>query len=260
MDAKYYEDVSSLIRETDKLYAKITAKWPDKTKLTVTMNKIVSERGWEPSLKHIQKNFPRVLTELGSFFVPKAMIPGPVFVFPIRSLEGEYYYAQTKPLEGSVLVNPKSKYRFIGQRPYTPLWLGNTPGTLRKIIETRKVIVVEGPFDLLACRLLCPDLPIMSPLTKKIGKKHEAYLRILGVKHLLMLFDNEFAKEGKGTMGAGELSMVMQERKIHTMKADSLICPSGDPSEALKRESRAVQLKRLLKSHFTSVDQYLYEE
>jgi hypothetical protein len=241
-------NVPRLIEETDKLYTRIVEKFPEKTKLQLTIDKVISERGWSPSMRLIKGNFERVVKELNYFFVPKIMKPGPIFVFPLRSPSGGYEYAQTKPLEGSVLWG--AKYHFVGERPFAPHWLGSNPETLKAAIKLRSVLVVEGPFDLLACRLLCPDLPIMSPLTKKVGDKHEAYLRMLGVKRLYLMYDNEESKKEGQSLGAGNLAMEYQATQIKSMEVIPLMCPASDPSEALKMESRAKKLKGLINRAF----------
>jgi hypothetical protein len=69
-----------------------------------------------------KENINAVIEELGWFYVPKPMQPGPAFVFPIRDVDGESKYAQTKPLQGSAL-GEKSKYRFIGVPLLGPAWL-----------------------------------------------------------------------------------------------------------------------------------------
>ena len=85
---------------------------------------------------------------------------------------------------------------------------------------------MEGPFDLLALRLLCPLYPTMSPLTKRLGKQHVAYLRILGVRRLLLMYDNE---------AQGVESMEQQERQIGDMQVIPCTCPKKDPSKALEK-------------------------
>jgi hypothetical protein len=95
------------------------------------------------------------------------------------------------------------------------------------------VLCVEGPFDLLATRLACPGYPLLSPLTKHLGKDHVAYLRILGVKILLLMYDNE---------NQGEEAMEQQARQIKSMRVVPCECPKKDPSKALERLEWAKEL------------------
>jgi hypothetical protein len=234
--------------EAEDFYARLAAVAPDKNKLTFTKGKVVSAREWSSTLKMYDKHFEQVLKTLNFFYVPNRIIPGPAFVFPIKDSDGKFTSAQTKPLEGSV-YGINSKYRYIGTKPASPRWLGNDHATLKRIIETRRVVVVEGPFDLLAARLLCPDVPIMSPLTKLLGKNHIAYLRMLGVKRVFMMFDNEEVKAGKkGTDGAGNMSMEQQAEMVKTMTLSPLVCPKSDPSSCLKNPTYAEKLKGVIKS------------
>lgn len=243
-------NVPKITEETDKLYDRIVAKGGD-DKLTLTRKKIIECRGWQDSLYLTKDNFERVLAELGCFYVPKVMDPGPAFVFPVIDTDRECCYAQTKPLDSSVLSG-KSKYRFIGTDPIGPAWLGNTDETLDRVIETGQVVLVEGPFDLLACRVLIPEAPVMSPLTKRVGKEHQAYLRMLGIERVFLMFDNERPREGHD-LGPGNLAMVQQSKELSTYFAVRvLLCPSSDPSEALKSGYTAERLKSILRSTIRS--------
>jgi hypothetical protein len=200
-------DVPRIIAETKLIYQRLVEKYPDKTLEATTIQKIIQERHWEESLPIYEGRFRDVVTRLGCLYIPKLIIPGPAFIFPMRSADGTYPRAQTKPLEGSALWSVDGKYQYVGDKEkyIGPNWLGNDPETIRQIIETQSVMCVEGPFDLLAMRLICPSFPIMSPLTKKVGKNHIAYLRILGVKRLLLMYDNEI--QGEESMNSsGETS------------------------------------------------------
>jgi hypothetical protein len=234
-------DVPRIIKETDDFYTRVEAVAPSKNKLTLTKKKIMEIRSWAPTLRMYDAHFESVLKQLGFFYVPNRVVPGPAFVFPIRDTEGKFSSAQTKPLEGSA-YGTGSKYRNIGEKLFCPRWLGNDHATLKRIIELQKVIVVEGPFDLLAARLLCPDVPIMSPLTKLLGKNHIAYLRMLGVKDLVLMYDNEVSSR-EGEDGAGNMSMEQQAKFIKTMHVTSILAPAPDPSDCLKVPDYAVKLK-----------------
>lgn len=245
-------DVSRVMQEVDDFYARVAVTHPDKDKLPFTKKKIIEVREWEETRRMFEKNFDVVLKQLGFFYIPNRLIPGPAFIFPIKDADGKYTSAQTKPLEGSVLAG-LGKYRYIGEKhPLGPRWLGNDHATLKRIVDTRKVMVVEGPFDILAARLLCPDVPILSPLTKLVGKQHIAYLRMLGVNHLVLMYDNEEAKEGKKgpKMGAGNLSMEQQRSLIKDMQVTALDCPKPDPSECLQDTFAAEKLRKIIRKQF----------
>jgi len=233
------ENIPLLMEKVDALYEDAVKRGKPFTKLSATKDKIIAERGWKPSLSFIEGNFDRVLTELKIAYVPKVLPPGPLFLFPIMDTEGEYNYAQSKPLEGSKYFG--KKYYRLGIEPVGPQWLGNSLSTIRTIVETGIVGLVEGPFDLLACRLVAPEVPILCPLTKRIGKEHQAYLRMLGINTLYFMYDNE---EG-ATAGARYQSKVF--KSIPTMNCERLPCPSHDPSEALRSYDNAQQLRTLLK-------------
>jgi hypothetical protein len=225
--------------ETDKLYERIVQRWPDRDKLSLTAKEIVEERGWKPSLHLIRKNLPTILKDHDVFFVPKIMQPGPCFIFPLRDVHDDYPYAQTKPLEGSV-IGTDGKYHFIGTKPVGPLWMGASLQMMWRIIRTRSLVVVEGAFDFLACRALSPNTPILSPLTKKLGNKHVTYLQMLGLKHLYLMYDNERS-------GRGNQAMVFEEKSLAShFQTKSLLCPASDPSDALKSATIAERLRSML--------------
>jgi hypothetical protein len=240
----YLTDVPKVVAETDLLYSRIVEKAPEKTKSAVTIQRIIEVRHWESSLDLYKERFEATVAQLGCFYIPNRIVPGPAFVFPMRSADGTYPRAQTKPLEGSALViNNETRYRYIGEKEkyLGPNWLGNDSETLRLIIQKQMVLCVEGPFDLLAIRLACPRYPILSPLTKHLGKDHVAYLRILGVKQILLMYDNE---------AGGEEAMQQQARQIKSMEVIPCECPKKDPSKALERREWAVQLSSRVSKFF----------
>lgn len=177
---------------------------------------------------------------------PQGLAAGPAFVFPIIDTDRKVEYAQTMPLEGSVLGG-KSKYRFIGSGPVGPTWLGNTDETIQTVVSTGQVVLVEGPFDLLACRVLAPEVPVMSPLTKRLGKGHQAYLRMLGLRRVCLMFDNELPSAGH-SIGAGNLAMKQHTKELSRyFDVRTLLCPSSDPSEALKNGYTSEKLRSMLR-------------
>jgi hypothetical protein len=172
----------------------------------------------------------------------------------LRDYKGTINYAQTKPLEGSPLSGDgKFKYHYIGEEPKGPRWFGNTPEMLQKVVNSSLLIVVEGPFDLLAARLVAPIAPIMSPLTKTLGKEHIAFIRMLGIKKLILLYDNEKPDLAKGKkLGAGNAAAKIQVKEVQEacegrVSVESMTCPASDPSKALENFEDAEQLKLLLR-------------
>jgi hypothetical protein len=239
----YWQNVPVLIEKVDKLYAEATASGQPYTKLSVTRDKLVKMRNWSPSLPLIEKNLDRVIQELECFYIPKTFPPGPRFVFPIRDIEGIPTRAQTKPID---IDGPKYMYLGLKSADFRgPCWLGNDVGTLRRMVAQRRVVLVEGAYDIAACRLVAPDVPTLCPLTKSLGGGHQKYLRMFGVETIFLMFDNEKPKENYD-IGGGELSMRALQRDIQEMKVEILYCPSSDPSKCLESYPKALQLKSLL--------------
>lgn len=223
----WWQDIPRLISRSLAIYEKL-----EKDPTQITSAKIKEQREWVVAEKEIMP----AVRDLNFLYVPKKLFPGPMFIFPEVDTEGKLR-AQTKPLH---TVFGASKYYSIGtaQEDFLgPIWLGNSDNTLELIIKHKLVVLVEGPFDLLACRILAPDVPIMSSLTKNIGKRHQEYLRILGVKNIILLFDND---------EPGLVAMEALKNWIKTMKVSSLLCPAEDPSDCLKSSVKKEMLKALL--------------
>lgn len=226
-DEGWWQDVAKLIERSMGIYAKL-----ERDAIQVTAQKVIEHREW--NIKESELFGP--IKDLQFLYVPKKLFPGPMFVFPEIDTEGKLR-AQTKPLH--TMFGP-SKYFSIGtaQEDFLgPIWLGNSPETLAKIAQCGYVILVEGPFDLLAAKAVAPNLPIMSSLTKTIGRKHEEYLRIIGVKTIYLMYDND---------DAGNKSMQILTHTIKTMKVVPLACPDSDPSDCLKSRVKKDALQRVL--------------
>lgn len=244
----YLKDaVPKLIATVNAKFEQARAAGQTYTRNSVTQQKIVECRRWQAALPLLEKNFDRVLTELDIFYVPKQVVPGPMIVFPMWDIYGVATRAQTKPFEGSIMTG-SGKYMYLGLKSKEfagPSWLGHDAATLKRIIEQKRVVLVEGPFDMLANRLVAPDVPTLSPLTKTLGKEHIAYLRMLGVEVIYLMFDNEKPKEGYD-IGSGEISMRVLQRDVKEMKVEILYCPSDDSSRALEFFPKALQLRKQL--------------
>lgn len=224
----WWDDLNELRARTDKVYAKVGRNiWQ------LTAEKMIELRSWRVK----EEKLIPILEELGVYYIPKKLIPGPMFVFPEYDVTGRLTRAQTKPLhdlfgEGKYHTLGVKKEQFLG-----PVWLGNSTPTLQKILDTKSVLLVEGPFDLIATRM-ATDMPVMSSLTKSIGEKHEIYLKLLGVRQLYLMFDSDEAGEKSSSYLAKTLT-------IPTM---SLVCPDKDPSESFKIVGRRDALIRYLRS------------
>jgi hypothetical protein len=242
-----FHDIPALIAKTNDVYAELIKLGKTTSRNETTKKKIYEARGWLH--RFAEPNFDIVLDRLNVFYLPKALRPGPCFVFPLRDLDSKYGIAQVRPLPDSWLFKEDRKYRLLGtERSFKgPHWFGNTPATLQSIIEHQKVCLVEGPFDVLACQCLVPDAPVMSSLTKSIGEDHVEYLRILGVKTIVTMFDNEAS--GQGYLGAMDVKRKVEDKYAYGagMEVLNLTGAGSDPSDSLKRESLIMKLRYSLR-------------
>lgn len=226
-DEGWWQDIPKLIERAVGIYTKL-----EKDPIHITATKIIEERGWVVNSNLVEP----VVRSMGVLYVPKKLFPGPMFLFPEIDTDGKMR-AQTKPLHE---VFGPGKYFSIGVKKEEfngPIWLGNDEDTLKNILERKFVVLVEGPFDIIAAKAVVPHIPIMSSLTKTFGKKHEDYLRILGVKTVYLLYDND---------EAGKKSMEVLSHFIKTMKIVPLECPASDPSDCLKSRVKKEALQRVL--------------
>lgn len=244
---EWFHDIPAVMSKTDDLYAQLVSMGKS-NKIATTKRKIYEARGWRRDIA--EENFDRVLDRLKVFYLPKALRPGPAFVFPLRDLDGKFREAQVRPLPDSYLFKPDHKYRRLGTNHAFkgPQWFGNDAETLQQIMKKKTVLLVEGPFDELACKLLAPECPVMSPLTKGLTEEHIEYLQILGVTHIAFMFDREadnVKRQGQRGEDAAEASIKKQVKS--GISVGRVLCPARDPSDALRLLSAANELKFLLK-------------
>jgi hypothetical protein len=246
-----FQDVRYLIEQTELLYQSqiIPKGGPDR--FQAAADRAIDHRGWRPSFSLFHKNLEPVLRELDIFYVPKQLAPGPAFVFPSYDTKGEPLRAQINPFGWELVINgQRAKYARLGHNYEFkgPMWIGTSDKVLGLLIQKRVAVLVEGPWDVVACRVVGPDVPVISTGTKTMNEWHFLYLKILGVESLIYLFDNEFSTKQAGGIGAGQ---VAQNRlaKIAAQwgfKTSKLMCPKEDPSACLKSFSTAHALKQAL--------------
>jgi hypothetical protein len=62
---------------------------------------------------------------------------------------------------------------------------------IRRILETKTMLSVEGPFDLLACRLIAPEVPVISTGTKNFTACILPICACSGSRRMHLLFDGD---------------------------------------------------------------------
>jgi hypothetical protein len=250
-----FQDVRYLIAQTQELFeAQIIPKGgPDRWQAAV--DRVVPHRKWESSLSLFKQNLYPILKEMDIFYVPKQIAPGPCFIFPHVDATGESVRGTMRAMGWDLILNNTvSKYAELG-RDFEfkgPSWIGNTDKVIALMMRLRFVILVEGPFDVLACRLLYPELPVMSSGTKSLNDMHFQYLKVLGVRQINFLFDNEPGKK-PGERGAGEIAAMGMSKLATALGLIPKIhyCPSkNDPSACLESLQSAIALKSFLSGFF----------
>ncbi len=200
--------------------------------------KVMKIREWRESSVSLESVESAIL-QLGLRYIPKGLDPGPAFLFPLYDVSGTLRHAHLRLLPGNI-TGLDRYYRFGDKHSYLgPDWLGTDDETLDAIISAEEVLVVEGPFDLLAIRALGVTVPSLSSLTKKLGVDHWDYLKMLGVERVLAMFDNEV--DGKGAKAASFL-----HRNEHRIEVVELTCPAKDPAKALMSPQRTAELRRCI--------------
>lgn len=237
----WWNNVEILEGKTRKLYRKLVEKGR-KNLVDSTVTKIIEVREWEPCRHLIEDNLKKVVMEHSIFYVPKGFEPGPMIVFPITDLNDMKLKAQTKPLD------PKydNKYHWLGDKEafLGPSWIGNSLDMLENIVSKKYVVLVEGTFDFVATRAICPDLPVLSTLTKKIGYRHEMYLRMLGADTIYLMLDQD---------SKGQESMEITKKVFRNFNTKIIKYPCKDQSEALENKDTGRSLQKIL-SNLMSVN------
>jgi hypothetical protein len=239
-----WQNVPWLLDQVRELFASKIEPKGGPTLLAKTAEVVVRLRAWE-STEHLFKGrMEAVLEELVIVYVPKIMQPGPGILFPMLDVRDRYTLGRFAPMYELRIGNEIAKYIFLGKKADTigPTWLGMSHATIELILDCRFAVLVEGPFDQLACRLIAPDVPVLSTGTKTFNEMHITHLLMLGVKVLHLMFDNDDA----GEKAASYLARTWNAKLDGRMKVQVQQCPASDPSEALKREASAKQLRNRL--------------
>lgn len=205
-----------------------------------TAKKVMQIRGWHASIP--QDQLVKAVEDLEVIYVPTGMTPGPGLLFPVRDVSGEVRRAHIRVNDETVYgvryISAVDRSRFVG-----PPWIGTDDATLAAIIQTGHVLVMEGPLDLLAIRTIEPNVPAICSLTKKLGKLHWSYLRMLGVSRIYVMFDNE-AKGEEATEAAA--------RRHKDFEITPITCPAKDPAECLKTLMKTNALRKILSNLATT--------
>jgi hypothetical protein len=244
-----WQDVEWFVNTTEQHYADkgLGSIWE------LTRKQIVAKRGWGPTEYLYAGHFEGILEELGIYYIPETLPPGPGILFPQRDYHERLNHGKLNPYYDLVLSGGSAKYGFLGQKPDRgPSWFGDTDRTLTNIARFRSVVLVEGAYDLLACRLLFPDCPVLTTGTKSVNVSHIQYLRILGVKDVHLLFDQDPPKEGR-TEGAGKQAMNIIKNTwgpLTGIKFHVRVCPEKDAAACLGNRRAAGDLKYRLEQIF----------
>lgn len=253
VDGKF-QDVEYLIEQNELLFQQqiIPKGGPDQYMAAIP--RMIDARRWTESAALIEPMFDRVLRELEIFYVPKQLAPGPCFCFVHRDTKGMRTRAKIRPYGWDLIMKDgPAKYGMLGLKYsfHGPLWLGNSDEALQAMVDRKRVVLVEGPFDLLACRLVTESIPILTSGTKKLNDMHFLYLKLLGVTQVHLMFDHEQGK-APGEWGAGDAAMRMTalEAERYGMQVYPLLCPGHDPSACLETYPTARKLKKSLEILF----------
>lgn len=205
-----------------------------KTPAETTRGKVMQIREWHAAVP--QDQLLKAIQDLEVIYVPAAVAPGPGLLFPIRDVSREIRRAHIRVNDEAVYgvryISAVDRSRFIG-----PPWLGTDDWTIAAMVHYGFVLVVEGPLDLLAIRTMCPGLPSLCSLTKKLGKHHWAYLKMLGITKVYVMFDNET----KGIIATEAAEEAHPDFEIVAVR-----CPAKDPAECLKTPVKLRALQKCL--------------
>jgi len=247
-----FQNVPYLIEQTALLFDQQIIPKGGPTRFQAAADRAIDHRGWRPTLPLFQANLEPVLRELGVFFVPKQLAPGPGFVFPKFDTTGTPARGKFNPFGWELRIREAPvKYAALGNNMEFkgPPWIGNSDAVLKQAIEHRVVVLVEGPWDAVACRVLAPNVPTLTSETKSMNEAHFIYLKVLGVKKLVYLYDNESSTKVEGGIGAGKLAAagMSANAKQFGFETVALNCARQDPSKCLTSYEAAISLRNALR-------------
>jgi len=220
-----------MLKEAANLYIEANLNWVDRT-----VEKVIAWRKWVASPDEVRP----VIEQSGVRFIPKQLVPegNGAYSFPVYNPLGSLSLAQLR------FVRPigMTRYFVIGNQSehVGPQWFGLDQGTLERLTSIRTVLIVEGPFDVLACRIILgTDIPVLCPLGKNLYLDHVRDLQCLGITKVIAMFDSDEA-------GAGAKLPPIPTRRGHKQDVERTIlrCPGKDPSDCLKDLKTAKLLYR----------------
>ena len=225
----------ALMAELETMYGKAIAAGKVTDPADTAVRKMIHYRNWCSSVS--KSAVRRVVEELEVVYCPKGLGPGPGLVFPMRDITGEIKRLHIRLLEDSPTIY-KMKYMslvdptlFLG-----PAWIGADDATMEAIIQCGEVQLVEGPVDLAAVRIAGCPIPSLSPTSKRLTEEHWTWLRVMGVKCIHPMMDNEVS-------GGGGKAASYFEKNPYGISVAPDVCPVKDPSKALEDPFQFLQLK-----------------
>jgi hypothetical protein len=239
-----WQNVPWFLDQVQELYAtKVVPKGgPGIWKKTAEV--LIRERKWETSSSLFKAHIEAILEEQRVMYVPRVLAPGPGLIFPQLDVRDNYIRARFRPMYDLTFRGTVAKYAAMGDASLTvgPGWHGMSHRAIDLILKHHTVVLVEGPCDYLACRLVAPDVPVLSTGTKTWNEQHVAHLRMLGVKTVQVMFDQDEA----GQNAASFLTRTWNAKLDGRLTFHGLGCPASDPSDCLTRLSWAKALRTAL--------------
>lgn len=247
---------SSAHKDPAGFYAEVGAWWDkfavekpeERCRHEIASERIGNRRGWKPSQTLWRTNLAALLEECGVLYVPKPMFAGPAAVFPLFDHERRLTHLRLNPFY-EILGQDGALMKYIktgkGKDAHDPAMFGQSLQTITAMIKYRSVLFVEGYYDLLACRLLHPDVPVLSTGSKSINDKQRWFCQMAGVRKLHVMFDRDSAGET-----ASKIVRHVTAKKERTLNLEVVehLCPAPDPSAALQDLRSAKGLQALLYS------------
>ena len=234
-DQPWAQDPQHLVSLLEKVYGAAVRAGKIRSVATVTVKKMMAFRNWTPKIP--LSNLLEVVDDLGVAYVPNDVPPGPAFLFPIPDVTLETKRLQIRLCDEAQFdlryVTVGDKNKFIG-----PMWFGADDENLQRIIRSSAVLVVEGPFDLLAVRTMVPEFPALCPMGKRLTEGHLDYLQLCGVEKIITLWDAD---------DAGRAASSRDVKRFRTLSLDlrsRMTCK--DPADALRNYESAFALRDLL--------------
>jgi hypothetical protein len=239
-------DPTTLYALARQIYTKENVDWLESTK-----THIIISRDWVINPERLEAVLSASESQPVRFIPHRVGVgyEGGGYFFPIYDPSGGLPMAQLRWSKPSLHKSIKTSFIGNASELEGPKWCGMSPSNVRQIIQQKELLLVEGPFDRMACQIaLDSNYPVLSLFGCHLTLHHIQDLQILGVNKVKIMFDDD---------NSGNAAYQTLKNQRLPFRISKLKSPAADPSDCLKDEKTFRTLTNLLRNecHLTERSQ-----